>query len=67
MVWDVLDEDGFLEFVDFCLKQAVLDGLDDVTLHLRFLDLQDFRDLRIAGVLDAVENPRNCLDFDVSL
>lgn len=44
-----------------------MDGLDDVPLHLRFLDLQDFRDLRIAGVLDAVENPRNCLDFDVSL
>lgn len=67
MLREVLDEDGLLEFVDFCLQQAVLDRLDYVPLHLAFLDLQDFRDLRVARVLDPVEDPRDGLDFDVSL
>ena len=67
MLREVLDEDGLLEFVDFCLQQAVLDRLDYVPLHLAFLDLQDLRDLRVARVLDPVEDPRDGLDFDVSL
>lgn len=39
---DVLDEDSFLEFVDLGLQQSVLDGLDDVALHICLVDLQDF-------------------------
>ena len=39
---EVLDEDGLLEFIDFCLEEAVLDGLDDVALDVSLVDLQDF-------------------------
>ena len=38
---NVLDEDGLLEFVNFGFQQTVLNGLDDVALHLGFLDLED--------------------------
>jgi hypothetical protein len=56
-----------LEFVDFGLEETVLDGLDDVALHLALVDLQDLGDLGVARHLDAVEDAGNGLDLDVSL